>query len=92
MKNERAENEETLMNIFEAAGISAEMEAQSIHALLESSGIESIVVRENVPELPVGRVEVRVVASDVERAREIIREGQSGGAAAAEEAEAESEL
>ena len=92
MKNERAENEETLMNIFEAVGISAEMEAQSIHALLESSGIESVVVRENVPAIPVGRVEVRVVASDAERAREIIREGQSAGAAAAEEAEAESEL
>ena len=92
MKDERRPDEETLMNVFEAAGISAEMEALSIHALLESSGIESLVVRDNVPELPVGRVEVRVAASEAERAREVIREGQLAGPAAAEEAEAESEL
>ena len=70
-------------------GLSAETEAQSIHALLEANGIESLVVRQNVPELPVGKVEVRVVASDAQRATEVIREGQAGGPAAAEEAEAE---
>jgi hypothetical protein len=92
MKERRGDKDETLMNVFAAAGISAEMEAQSIHALLEASGIESMVVRENVPELPVGKVEVRVVASDAERARQVIEEGQAAGPAAAEEAEAESEL
>ncbi len=92
MKGHSGPEDETLMNVFESAGISAEMEAQSIHALLESSGIESVAVRENVPELPVGRVEVRVTASDLGRAREAIREGQAAGPQAAEEAEAESEL
>lgn len=92
MKEERAENEETLMNVFDAAGLSAEMEAQSIHALLEANGIDSLVVRENVPELPVGKVEVRVVASEAEHARQVIQEGRAAGPAAAEEAEAESEL
>ena len=92
MKDKRADDEETLMNVFEAAGHSAEMEAQSIHALLQSSGIDSVLVRENVTELPVGRVAVRVVASEVEQARQIIQEGQSAGPAAADEAEAESEL
>ena len=92
MEDKRADDEETLMNVFEAAGISAEMEAQSIHALLQSSGIESVLVRENVPELPVGRIEIRVAASELEQARQIIREGQAGGPAAADEAEAESEL
>ena len=92
MKDKRADDEETLMNVFEAVGISAEMEAQSIHALLQSSGIDSVLVRENVTELPVGRVAVRVVASEVEQARQIIQEGQVGGPAAADEAEAESEL
>lgn len=92
MRKEQGPNDETLMNVFESAGVSAEIEAQQIHALLEASGIESVLVRENVVELPVGRVEVRVVASDAERAREIIREGESGGAEAADKAEAESEL
>ena len=92
MRAHSGPEDETLMNVFEAAGISAEMEAQSVRALLESSGIDSVVVRENVPELPVGRVEVRVTASDADKAKEVIREGQAGGPAAAEEAEAESEL
>jgi len=92
MKEQRGANDETLMNVFVAAGLSAEMEAQSIHALLEANGIDSVVVRQNVPELPVGKVEVRVVASDAERATEVIREGQAAGPSAAEEAEAESEL
>ena len=86
------EREEAMITVFEGNGISAEAEAQSIRALLESSGIESLLVRENVPELPVGNVEVRVMASDAERAQEIIQEGQRGGAAAADSAEAESEL
>ena len=92
MKEQRGANDETLVNVFVAAGLSAEMEAQSIHALLEANGIDSVVVRQNVPELPVGKVEVRVVASDAERATEVIREVQAAGPSAAEEAEAESEL
>jgi DNA invertase Pin-like site-specific DNA recombinase len=91
-KKERGPEDETLMNVFVAAGTAAEMEAQSIHGLLEASGIESFIVRENVTELPVGRVEIRVPASLVERARQIILEGQRAGPAGAEEAEAESEL
>src|SRR5713226_5377924 len=84
MKEQRGANDETLVNVFVAAGLSAEMEAQSIHALLEANGIDSVVVRQNVPELPVGKVEVRVVASDAERATEVIREGQAAGPSAAE--------
>lgn len=92
MKKERGPEDETLMNVFVSAGITAEVEAQSIHALLESNGIESFIVRENVPELPVGRVEIRVAASQADRARRAILEGQAAGPAAAEEAEAESEI
>ena len=86
------ERQEALVTVFAGAGVSAEMEAQSVHALLESSGIESVLVRENVIELPVGTVEVKVVASDAERAEQIIREGEQAGPEAAEEAEAETEL
>ncbi len=87
-----SESEESLVTIFQGSGLSAESEAQSIHGLLESSGIESLLVRENVVELPVGGVEIKVLASLADRAREIIREGQLGGAEAAEAAEAETEI
>lgn len=86
------ESEEPLVTVFRGAGLSAESEAQSIHGLLESSGIESLLVRENVPELPVGLVEIKVIASVGERAREVIREGQLAGPEAAEAAEAETEI
>lgn len=86
------ETAETLVTVFEGTGLSAESEAQAIHGLLESSGIESLVVRENVPELPVGLVEIKVMASLAERAREVIREGQLAGPEAAEAAEAETEI
>jgi len=81
-----------MVTVFTGDGISAESEAQSIHGLLESSGIESLLVRENVPELPVGLVEVRVMESQAARAQEIIQEGRAGGPEAAEAAEAETEL
>ncbi len=78
--------------MFEGDGISAESEAQAIHALLESSGIESLLVRENVPEIPVGLVEIKVVESLAARAREVIEAGREAGPAAAEAAEAETEI
>jgi len=86
------ESEEALVTVFRGSGLSAESEAQSIHGLLESSGMESLLVRENVVEIPVGLVEIKVLASLADRATEIIREGQLGGAEAAEAAEAETEI
>jgi hypothetical protein len=86
------EKQESLVRVFQGTGLAAEMEAQSVKALLEADGIESIVVRENVPEIPVGKVEVRVISADAARAEEVIREGLAAGAAAVEEAEAESEI
>ncbi len=86
------ESDQPLVKVFEGNGISAEMEAQAIQALLESSGIDSLVVRDNVPEIPVGRVEVRVLAGAAERARDVIREGQLAGPEGAEAAEAETEI
>ena len=85
-------NTEPFVTVFEGNGITAEMEAQSIHALLESSGVQSLLVRANVTELPIGTVEVRVVGSQAEKAAEIIEAGLEGGPEAAEEAEAETEI
>lgn len=86
------ESEELLVTVFRGSGLSAESEAQSIHGLLESSGIESLLVRENVVEIPVGLVEIKVLDSVADRAREIIRAGERGGPQAAEAAEAETEI
>ena len=83
---------ETFVTVFEGNGISAEMEAQAIHALLDSSGIASMFVRENVTELPVGNVEVRVIESQAEKAWEIIAAGRAAGPEAADLAEAETEI
>jgi len=83
---------ESLVAVFRGNGITAEMEAQAVCALLESCGIDSLLVRDNVPELPVGRIEVRVMASDAATAEEFLEQSRSAGPAAAEEAEAESEL
>ena len=84
--------EDDLVTVFEGDGTLAEVEAQEIHALLEASGIESLLVRANVPELPVGTVEVKVIAPEADRAREVIREAQLAGPEAAEAAEAETEI
>jgi hypothetical protein len=83
---------ERLVTVFQGNGISAESEAQAIHGLLASSGIASLVVRENVPEIPVGSVEIKVVESLSQRALEVIQAGREGGPEAAEAAEAESEI
>ena len=92
MTKKHDQTDETLTIVFEGAGVSAEMEAQAVHGLLESNGIDSMLVRENVTELPVGKVEVRVVASEAQHAKEVIREGKQAGPSAADEAEAESEI
>ena len=83
---------EPLATVFESDGFAAEVEAQAIHSLLESNGIESVIVRENVPELPVGTVEVRVLAENVAQARHIIDDARAAGPEAADTAEAESEI
>ena len=85
-------NTEPFVTVFEGNGITAEMEAQSIHALLESSGVQSLLVRANVTELPIGTVEVRVVGSQADKAVEIIKAARKGGRQAAAEAEAETEI
>ena len=50
-----------------------------IHGLLESAGIDAIIVRENVQELPAGKIWVKVVASAKEEAEQVIRDAQNIG-------------
>ena len=60
------------VTVFASRNHDAEIEAETVHGLLESSGIESIIVRENVLELPVGRVSVKVFSSHKEEAERLI--------------------
>jgi hypothetical protein len=74
-----------LVTVFRSRSHSAEVEAESIHGLLESADLKSLIVRENVPELPTGWVEVKVLASEAEEAKQLIESAQQGNVAGGEE-------
>ena len=68
---------------------SAEMEAMGLKAILDSSGIEAVVMGGSMmPNLP---VEVRVTSEDEVRARAVIAEAAAAGPEAADEAELSTE-
>lgn len=71
-----------LVTVFRSRSHSAEVEAESIHGLLQSADLKSLIVRENVPELPTGYVEVKVLASEADEARQLIQSARQGGTAA----------
>jgi Putative prokaryotic signal transducing protein len=75
-----------LENIASSAG---EMEALSIKNLLESNGIAAMLVGDSV--LPNLSFDVRVARDQAVRARQLLADIETGGPAAAEEAELESE-
>jgi len=72
--------QDKFVTVFRSDYHNAESEAEMVHGVLESAGLESVIVRENVTELPTGHVEVRVLASEAESARELIDEARKGGA------------
>lgn len=78
-----------LETIFRAHGTLAEVESLAIKSVLEANGIAALLVGTTV--LPVVSFEVRVARDQAEPARQLIREAQSAGPLAAEEAELESE-
>jgi hypothetical protein len=71
------------------ASATSEMEAMSIKNLLESNGVSTVLVGDSV--LPNFPFEVRVARDQVDRARVLLADAERIGAAAAEEAELESE-
>jgi hypothetical protein len=79
-----------LVTVFSSRRHDAETEAEVIHGLLESAGIDAIIVRENVQELPAGKIWVKVVASSKDDAEQVIRDAQDIGDAEIEEADSES--
>lgn len=66
-----------LVTVFSSRRHDAETEAEVIYGLLESAGINAIIVRENVQELPAGKIWVKVVESAKEDADQVIRDAQS---------------
>ena len=71
--------QDRFVTLFSSSNFDAESEADTIHGLLTSAGIESMIVRENVPELPTGEVEVRVLEHNAEEARKIIKAARQSG-------------
>ncbi len=65
-----------LVTVFSSCEVHAEIESETIHGLLQSAGLQSMIVRENVQELPIGKVSVRVMASDEQEARNLIAEAE----------------
>ena len=74
-----------LITVFESAGASSEMEALQVQALLESNGIEAVLIGDTMlPNIPEA---VRVAREDVERANQLIADALAAGPAGALEAE-----
>lgn len=73
-------SQEEFVTVFTSRKHDAEQEAESIHGLLESAGLPSLIVRENVPELPVGKVSIKVLASNVDDAKGLIQEARQQAA------------
>jgi len=75
--------------LFSSSNVDAEMEANNIHAILEASGIPSMVVGASV--IPSLEFQVQVPRENLQEAKTVIAEAQEAGPAAAAEAEAAGE-
>ena len=71
--------DEKMVNVFASSNHDAEAEAEIVNALLSSSGLRSMIVRQNTEVLPAGVVEVRVPESEVESARKILAASKEAG-------------
>jgi hypothetical protein len=75
--------------IFDAVGVTAEMEAMSIRGVLEANGIPSFLV--GAPQYPNLRFLVRVPKKYTVHAQRVLAEARAAGPRAAEEAQRASE-
>jgi|ERR1700678_2053147 len=77
------------VTVFTSAGTNSEMEAMSVKAMLESNGIEAVIVGDSRwPNLP---EEVRVTQEHVTRAKRLIEAALAAGPTGAAEAESATE-
>jgi|GEM_PF-1661160 len=72
-------SDKRMVNVFASSNHDAEAEAEIVNALLSSSGLQSMIFRQNTEALPAGVVEVRVPAEEVESAKRILAASQQGG-------------
>jgi hypothetical protein len=84
-----AHKPEDMTVLFSSSNHDAEMEAMTIHGILQASDIPSIVVGPST--IPVLEFQVQVPRADLEKARQIVEEAKAAGPAAAVEAEEDSE-
>jgi hypothetical protein len=78
-----------LVTVFRSAGTAAEMEAVSIHSVLEAGGIEAMIIGDS--RYPIFPQDVRVAREHEAQARQMIEDALAAGPAGAEEAEQASE-
>ena len=71
--------EDEFVTVFASRRHDAEIEAETIHGLLESAGLQALIVRENVPAVPVGKVSVKVLISDKDDAEKLIEGARDAG-------------
>ena len=74
-----------MVALFSSSNHDAEMEANAIHALMEASGIPSMVV--GTPQIPSLEFQVQVPRARLEEADRVLAEAKDAGPAAAAEAE-----
>ncbi len=78
-----------MVALFSSSNVDAEMEANTIHSILEASGIPSMVVGASV--IPSLEFQVQVPRENLEAAEQVIAEARAAGPDAAAEAEASTE-
>ena len=78
-----------MVSLFDSTGVDAEVEADVIRGVLDSSGIPSLIVRPG-PYPPLG-IQVLVPRGKLLEARQLLEEARAAGPEAAAEAEAASE-
>jgi hypothetical protein len=90
MESDNNPNEPGLVTVFrlEGGGVD-EMEVMTVQQLLESNGIDTVLVGDSP--LPNLAEEIRVAEEDAERAKQLIADALAAGPAGAAEAEADSE-
>lgn len=78
-----------MVTLFDSSNHDAEMEAMAIHSILQSNGIQSVLVGAST--IPSLSFQVQVPRFNLEEAQHILADAQAAGPDAAAEAEAASE-
>ncbi len=78
-----------MVTFFSSSAHDAELEAMSIHAILQSNGIPSVMVGTST--IPSLEFQVQVPRADIDEAQRVVEEARAAGPEAADEASQNSE-